>query len=79
MDAEEEEEEGDEEDAGSFFGGGGGGGDGGWRSWLQDVPFEFVGEIASTRAMAKSSHVECGRRTTHCRVKVTVMRSRDNV
>ena len=30
-----------------------------------DIPFEFVGEVASTRAMAEASHVESSTSSRH--------------
>lgn len=35
------------------------------RARIVDIPFEFVGEVASTRAMAKASDVEGGATTRH--------------
>ncbi len=32
---------------------------------LADIPFEFVGEVASTRALAEASHVERGTTSRH--------------
>ena len=35
------------------------------RFAVLDVPFEFVGEIASSRAVAEASHVESGATARH--------------
>lgn len=32
---------------------------------IADIPFEFVGEVASTRALAEASHVEGGTTSRH--------------
>ena len=37
---------------------------------LHDVPFEFVGEVASAGAMAEASHVESGTTARHLAMDV---------
>lgn len=32
---------------------------------MADIPFEFVGEVASTRAVAEARHVEGGATSRH--------------